>query len=141
MVFGFDSGINTYWSIATRTLSHKYQWIVLLRWLTIVSSSTLFVTSLFFPALLFQEVDPVTGGNLLAWGWWGLILGNPAWCANPVFLMTVFVFLVKKYVFALIGGGVAFVLGAFSFFANEYYFSEASSRPIVGLGLHFIFGC
>jgi hypothetical protein len=64
-------------------------------------------------------------------------LGNPAWCANPVFLIAVFAFLVKKYVFAQIGGVAAFVLGAYSFFANEYYFNEASSTPIVGLGLAF----
>ena len=116
------------------TLSHKYNWIVLIRWLTIVGSIILFVGSLLLPALLFQEVDPVTGGNLLVWGWWGLILGNPAWCANPVLLVAGFAFLFKKYLVALIGGGVAFVLGACSFFASEYYFNEGSSTPIAGLG-------
>jgi hypothetical protein len=117
------------------TLSHK--WIVLVRWITIVSSGILFVVSLFFPALLFQENDPVTGANLLVWGWWGLILGNPAWCANPLFLIALVVFSFKKYVFALIAGGIALVLGACSFFASEYYFNEGSSTPISGLGLAF----
>ena len=119
------------------TLSHKDKWIVLIRWLTIVSSIILFIVSLLLPALLFQEVDPVTGDNLLVWGWWGLILGNPAWCANPLFLIALVVFSFKKYVFALIAGVVAFILGACSFFASEYYFNEGSSTPIAGLGLAF----
>jgi hypothetical protein len=110
------------------------KWILPVRWLSLIISGLLFVASLFLPALLFQEVDPVTGGNLLAWGWWGLILGNPAWCANPIFLIAVIAFLFRKYIFALIGSGIAFLLGTCSFFASEYYFNEASSTPIVGLG-------
>ena len=119
------------------TFSYKDMWIGLVRWITVASSTILFVISLFLPALLFEEVDPVTGGTLLGWGWWGLILGNPAWCANPVFLIAILVFLFKKHGFALIGGSVAFTLGLFSFFASEYYFNEASSTPITGLGLAF----
>ncbi|HKY54015.1 MAG TPA: hypothetical protein VJM08_06915 [Anaerolineales bacterium] len=119
------------------TLTHKHTWIVLIKWVTIVSSGLLFLISLFFPALLFQEVDPVMGATLLGWGWWGLILGNPAWCANPIYLIAVITFLFKKYIFAVIGGGIAFLLGAFSFLATEYYFNEAGSTPIAGLGLAF----
>jgi hypothetical protein len=115
-------------------LTEKHRWIELIKWMTIAGSVFLFIVSLFLPALLFQEVDPVTGATLFGWGWWGLLLGNPAWCANPVFLIALVIFLFKKYGFALIGGSIAFALGLFSFFASEYYFNESSSTPIAGLG-------
>lgn len=115
-------------------LTDKHRWIELIKWTTIGGSFLLFIVSLFLPALLFQDVDPVNGATLLGWGWWGLLLGNPAWCANPVFLIAILILLFKKHGFALIGGSIAFALGLLSFFASEYYFNEANSTPITGLG-------
>ena len=118
-------------------LTDKHRWIERIKWMTIAGSVFPFIVSLFLPALLFQEADPVTGATLFGWGWWGLLLGNPAWCANPVFIIASFLFLFKKHGFALLGGSVAFALGLFSFFASEYYFNEANSTPITGLGSAF----
>jgi hypothetical protein len=116
---------------------HSGKWIELGRWTLFGVSIVLFVISLVLPALLFEEVEPVRGSTLLVWGWWGLILGNPAWCANPIFFVALLTFFAKRYMIAQITGTVAILLGAFSFFANEYYFNEASSTPIAGLGLAF----
>ena len=116
---------------------HSSKWIGLGRWLLFGVSLLLFMISLLLPALLFEDVEPVRGSTLLVWGWWGLVLGNPAWCANPIYFVALLTFFAKRYMIAQITGIVAMLLGAFSFLAHEYYFNESSSTPIAGLGLAF----
>ncbi len=97
----------------------------------------LFGVSLRLPALLFDEHGPLSGGHVLGWGWWGLLTLDFAWFANPAFFLALIAIIAKRYRFAQVGSGIALILGASSFLADEWWFNEGSGTPIAGLGIAF----
>ncbi|MCE0721806.1 MULTISPECIES: hypothetical protein [Legionella] len=79
-------------------------------------SITLFVTSLFLPAAVIPEIERGLyqinyGYEIFCFGWLGLISWQPAWLANPFYVMALLTYGSKKsYVFA----SLSFFLALFS---------------------------
>jgi len=104
-------------------------------YLVLLPSLVAYVGSLFLPALEFKQHLPVMGLEVLAWGWWGcLLLNNPAWLANPAFVVALGSFRVGNYRRAKIASFWAVLLGLMAFFAREWWFNEGSGIPIARLG-------
>ena len=103
----------------------------------ITCTSILFISSLFFPALLFQYQKSLPGFQILAWGWWGILTLDFAWFANPIYLIGLMYLKKEEYVAARYCSAGALVLGASSFSAKEWWFNEGSGTPIMGLGSAF----
>ena len=101
------------------------------------ASLALFLASLFFPALRFQDHSPVSGGQALAWGWWGLLTGDLAWFANPAYLAGLILISRRRVGGARIAAVGALGLASLSVLAGEWWFNEGSGTPITGLGLAF----
>lgn len=108
-----------------------------LRLALLAASVAMYAYSLSLPALLFQHHDALTGGHILAWGWWGILMLQFAWIANPAYAFAVFCYVRTKRTYAAIACVVALFLGLTSFQAQEWWFNEGSGTPILGLGLGF----
>lgn len=50
-------------------------------------SGVLYVLSLMMPAMHFEKEASLSGLSVLAQGWWGLFMFNPAWLANPLYVV------------------------------------------------------
>ena len=97
-------------------------------------SGALYLFSLLLPALLFEHHEPLVGGNVLAWGWWGVLLYEFAWFANPAYFVGVLAYLSKNMPLSKLASVVAIFLGLTSFHAKEWWFNEGSGTLILGLG-------
>lgn len=100
-------------------------------------AAVLYVVSLNLPALLFAAHEPVSGGSLLAIGWMGFMGGQFAWFANPLWLTAAVFTGTRRYRLAAWFSLAAVLLAQHSFSARHYYFNEAESTPIAGLGTAF----
>lgn len=94
--------------------------------------AAIFMSSLFLPAFLFADQKPVPGGQLLLWGWWGVLMYNAGWLANPLLIGSVVQVLLKREPRILSTAALACALHSFA--VKEYFFNEASGTPIQGLG-------
>ena len=103
----------------------------------LAASLAMYAYSLSLPALLFQHRDALPGGHILAWGWWGILMLQFAWIANPAYAFAVLCYAKRKQAYAAIACVVALFLGLTSFQAQEWWFNEGSGTPILGLGLGF----
>jgi hypothetical protein len=101
----------------------------------ILCSGATYILSLFLPALLFKSHEPVTGGNVIALGWWGALMHEFAWFANPVYLYAILAYKTSATTFSKFASTTALVLGLTSFHAKEWWFNEGSGTPITSLGL------
>jgi hypothetical protein len=106
------------------------------RW-TLHLSIVFYAASLFLPAFHFQYRDPLVGFTVLLWGWWGLLLLNPAWLANVVYPIAILSFYSRRYERSVITAFVTALLGLASLFAKEWSFNEGSGTPIKHLGVAF----
>ena len=105
-----------------------------LRWGLLAISVAMYVYSLFLPALLFQHREALPGSHILAWGWWGMLLLEFAWFANPAYIVAILAYKRKNNRLSKQANIAAIVLGLTSFHAKEWWFNEGSGTPIVGLG-------
>ena len=101
------------------------------------ASVMLYLTSLALPALLFAQHAPLPGVHVLAWGWWGLMTGEPAWYANPAYVTAIALMGMRRFGAALVAGAFAVLVGGSSFLAKAWWFNEGSGTPIAALGTGF----
>src|SRR5687767_12390134 len=101
---------------------------------TTAFSGLLFLLSLVFVAFLCADGQTVEGWIVLLWGWWSLLMLNPAWLANLIYPAALMVSALRVHALAAILAAVAFGLGLFSFMADEWWFNEGSGTPIVAFG-------
>ena len=114
------------------------------KWGILLCSVIAYIYSLVLPALLFEHDAPVLGGTLLMWGWWGFLMFEFAWLANPIYLFAVIAYILgnssivkRANIIALLLIVVTTLLALTSFHAKEWYFNEGSGTPIIGLGTGF----
>jgi hypothetical protein len=93
-----------------------------------------FACSLFLPAFLFEKHAPVLGHELLLWGWWGLLMYNAGWLANPLFAYTIVSLALGHFTRARIAAVIAFACACNSFAARSYCFDESNATPIKSFG-------
>lgn len=105
--------------------------------LLLAASGLLYLTSLALPALLFAQHTPLPGYEVLAWGWWGLLTGDPAWYANPAYVVTIVLMGMRRFGASLVAAAFAVLVGGSSFLAKAWWFNEGSGTPIAALGTGF----
>ena len=115
----------------------------IIRWAILLLSVCAYIYSLFLPALLFEHHEPVFGGELLANGWWGFLMGEFAWLANLAYIVAIFVYIVTNMsngkganIVAICFCIITLIFGFTSFHAKTYEFA-GSSAPIIRLGSGF----
>ncbi|MBR8061022.1 hypothetical protein [Burkholderia dolosa] len=101
------------------------------------TSIALYVASLFLPAMYFERESPLTGMSVLAQGWWGLLMLNPSWLANPLYVIAVVMFARRRYTCAAPFAGTAVACALCSLLTTKWYFNEADATPIRSLGIAF----
>ena len=99
-----------------------------------IVSVSMYAYSMLLPALLFEHHEPLAGSHVLAWGWWGVLLLEFAWLANPIYIAAVLTFNSKYIIFSQRATIASLVLGLTSFHAKEWWFNEGSGTNIAGLG-------
>lgn len=118
---------------------------VQIKWLVLLISIGLYIYSLTLPALLLKDEAPIEGGWVLALGWWGLLMYQFAWLANPAYFVGIFAYVIanlddsKGFSRAvLILAGIALILGVTSYRADVWYQGGGGPDiPIIGLGAGF----
>ena len=127
-------------------LSRKY-----VRWGILLSSTGVYIISLFLPALLFANDKPVLGGTLLALGWLGILTHDIAWFANPLYFLSILAYITamictdaEEKTFAILSNASALIfiilalfLGLTSFLAEMWYTSPFGGPRIIELGIGF----
>ena len=109
------------------------------RRLVLAASGLLFLAALPAPALLFTDHPPVRGITALAFGWWGVVLGDFPWFANPLYLGALVLLWRGFHLAGAALAALAIVVGLRSLGVDEWYHNEAGGTPVTGLGLAFWF--
>lgn len=99
------------------------------------------------PALLFRHtggtIDVWEGGKALGLGWMGLLVGQFAWCANPVMVLSLIFLLFRRWLAATILALVALAIAANTLllFSQEIPADEANTYKLrlehLGIGFYF----
>ena len=100
----------------------------------LVPSVAVYIGSLLLPAFEFRHHAPVMGIDVLIWGWFGFLFLNPAWLANPVFMVTTRFLMAERYRLAVLSSFCAVLLGLMSPLAKVWCFDEGMSTPIDRFG-------
>ncbi|RQT68356.1 hypothetical protein DF029_23945 [Burkholderia cepacia] len=100
-------------------------------------SGALYVLSLMMPAMYFEKEASLSGMSVLAQGWWGVFMLNPAWLANPLYVASAIQLARRRYARASQFSGAAFVCALCSLFTTKWYFNEAAATPISSFGMAF----
>ncbi|MBP0715663.1 hypothetical protein ABXK61_20410 [Burkholderia sola] len=100
-------------------------------------SGVLYVLSLTMPAMHFEKEASLSGMSVLAQGWWGLFMLNPAWLANPLYIVAAIQLARSRYMRASQLSAAAFACALCSLFTTKWYFNEADATPISGYGVAF----
>ncbi|WP_322021166.1 MULTISPECIES: hypothetical protein [unclassified Burkholderia] len=100
-------------------------------------SGVLYVLSLTMPAMHFEKEASLSGMSVLAEGWWGLFMLNPAWLANPLYLVAAVQFARNRYARASQFSVAALTCALCSLLTTKWYFNEANATPISGFGVAF----
>lgn len=100
-------------------------------------SGVLYVLSLTMPAMHFDKEPSLSGLSVLAQGWWGLLMLNPAWLANPLYGIAAVQFARSRYAGASWFSGAAIACALCSLVTKNWYFNEADPTPISSLGVAF----
>ena len=106
-------------------------------WIAIIASLALYIASLGMPALEFANHEPVKGYVTLLWGWWGLLMRDFPWLANPIYFLALFVVLAGDKKAGQVLSVLAFGVGMLSLWTREWSFDESQSTPIRNLGSAF----
>lgn len=100
-------------------------------------SGVLYVLSLTMPAMYFEKEPSLSGLSVLAQGWWGLLMLNPAWLANPLYGVAIAQLARNRYTRASRFSAAALACALCSLFTTKWYFNEADATPISGYGVAF----
>ncbi|MGS0894275.1 hypothetical protein ACVBGC_17360 [Burkholderia stagnalis] len=100
-------------------------------------SGVLYALSLTMPAMYFEKEAPLTGMSVLMQGWWGLFMLNPAWLANPLYVVAVVQLARSRYARAGQFSGAAIACALCSLLTTKWYFNEADATPITRFGVAF----
>lgn len=101
-------------------------------------SGAAFAVSLALPVFTFGAAhEPVRGLSVLVWGWWGFLLGEVAWLANPLFAFALWKFMAGSRLTARIASTATLAVGITSFHAKEWMFNEGGGTAIAAHGLGF----
>ncbi|WP_353254897.1 hypothetical protein [Burkholderia anthina] len=100
-------------------------------------SAALYVLSLAMPAMHFEKEASLSGLSVLAQGWLGLFMLNPAWLANPLYVVAAFQLARSRYTRASQLSAAALACALCSLFTTKWYFNEADATPISGYGVAF----
>lgn len=119
------------------------------KWVILLCSACVYITSLFSPALMVEYGEPWSGGGVLALGWMGILAipnnwAGLAWWANPAYFLAVITYIrasessiaKRNNVIPLCLGVLALLLGVTSIFAKNQDFSGSIST-IIGFGIGF----
>ncbi|MBF5012704.1 hypothetical protein [Burkholderia pseudomultivorans] len=101
------------------------------------ASGALYALSLTMPAMHFEREASLSGLSVLAQGWWGLFMLNPAWLANPLYAVAAVQFARNRYIRASRYSAAALAFALCSLFATKWYFNEADATPISSFGIAF----
>lgn len=96
----------------------------------VAASSVMFAVSLALPVFIFKQHDSVFGLTVLAWGWWGILLGEAGWFANFAFLYALWAFSTGRGFASKVASSAALVIGLTSFHAKEWYFNEGGGTKV-----------
>lgn len=91
-------------------------------------------SSLLIPSILFKNHVPLLGYEVLLAGWWGVLEGNFAWYANPLFALAALKLMRGNTIGPTIYSFLGVALALTSPHAKQWWFSEAAGTPIAGLG-------
>jgi len=97
----------------------------------------LFLLSLFLPVFLFEDNPPLLGIWVLLWGWGGLLTSNFAWLATPLFFISTFFAVRRRFTPAFRTAVISVLVGLLAFFSEAWWFDEASGTPITGFATGF----
>ncbi|QTD95017.1 hypothetical protein [Burkholderia anthina] len=100
-------------------------------------SGVLYVLSLMTPAMYFEKEAPLSGMSVLVQGWWGLFMLNPAWLANPLYMVAAVQLARNRYARASMFSAAALACALCSLFTTKWYFNEAYATPISSFGIAF----
>jgi hypothetical protein len=100
-------------------------------------SGMAFGLSLALPVFRFDGHEPVLGITVLAWGWWGFLLGEIGWLANLIFFFALSQFVTEKVLISKVASTAAVVVGITSFHAKQWWFDEGNATAILTHGLGF----
>lgn len=98
-------------------------------------SGALYVLSLTMPAMYFEKEASLSGLSVLAQGWWGLFMLNPAWLANPLYVVAAVQLARNRHTLASQFSAAALACALCSLFTTKWYFNEADATPISGYGV------
>ena len=105
-----------------------------IKWAVLATSIAAYVASLRLPALIFQQHESLYGIEVLLWGWWGVLVLEFAWFANPAYLLAIAGCMGESPKLTKLASTVGLMLGLTSFHAKEWWFDEGSGTLIIGLG-------
>lgn len=94
----------------------------------------LFLVSLALPGLVLETSETVAGWRLLLTAWYGLLVLQVAWLANPLFIVALVLAARRRPQAARVLAAGAFGIGLFSFTADIWI---ANHVRITGLGAGF----
>ncbi|MBY4867302.1 hypothetical protein DIE14_12785 [Burkholderia sp. Bp9017] len=100
-------------------------------------SGALYIFSLMLPAMYFEKEAPLSGMSVLVQGWWGLLMLNPAWLANPLYLVAIVQLARNRYARASLFSAAALACALCSLLTSKWYFNEAGATPISSFGIAF----
>ncbi|WP_338642127.1 hypothetical protein [Burkholderia pyrrocinia] len=100
-------------------------------------SGVLYILSLMLPAMYFEKEAPLSGMSVLVQGWWGLLMLNPAWLANPLYVVSIVQFARNRYARASLFSAAALACALCSLLTSKWYFNEAEATPLSSFGIAF----
>lgn len=100
-------------------------------------SGVLYILSLVLPAMYFEKEAPLSGMSVLVQGWWGLLMLNPAWLANPLYVVAIVQLARNRYARSSLFSAAALACALCSLLTTKWYFNEADATPISGYGVAF----
>jgi hypothetical protein len=113
----------------------------------IASSLVFYVLACAYPALIFRrsssEIEVWSGFRVLTIGWLGLLVGQIAWYANPVIVLSLLFVLLRRWGLTLVVSGASLLIAANTFllFHKELPADEGSvvKLRLERLGFGFFF--
>lgn len=96
-----------------------------------------FMYSLQLPAFLLEGGRTMSGLTVLGYGWWGPLMFQFAWFANPLFAAGSILILSREYSLAALFSSGATLIALQSYMVTEIYEHEGFATPVLGLGSAF----
>jgi hypothetical protein len=106
-------------------------------WILAGLSLALYFVSLFPTALHLDKPPDWSGGAVLLMGWLGLLLPQPGWLANPLWIVSMGLLIFRVWTAAIIVSVIAVLIGlsSFAFVSHEMLLDEGAVKKAVVTGL------